>query len=102
MHVVDESLTDHTIEVYAALLQAHLDFGESPSYIQIQHACRISAPTVRKAIRDLKAKGFITAPKFQVRAIKPTDLERTLSNRAPNPWDAVAPPKKYFKAETAR
>lgn len=97
-HLVDPTLTDHTIDVYAAILQAHKDFGESPSYMQIQHACRISAPTVRKAIKDLKSRGLITAPKFQVRAIKPTDLERTVSNREPSPWDAVAPEKKYFKA----
>ena len=98
-HLVDPTLTDHTVEVYAAILQAHRDFGEAPSYMNLQHACRISAPTVRKAIRDLKARGLITAPKFQVRAIKPTDLERTVSNREPSPWDAVAPPKKYFKAD---
>lgn len=97
MHVIDESLSDHTIEVYAAILQAHTDFGESPSYVEIQHACRISAPTVRKAIRDLKAKGLITAPKFQARSIKPTDLSRTLSNREPSPWADLVPAKKYFK-----
>lgn len=96
-HVVDETLSDHTVEVYAAILQAHRDFGESPSYMQIQHACRISAPTVRKAITALKARGLIVAPKFQVRAIKPTDLDRTISNRPPNPWDSIAPPKRYFK-----
>ena len=70
--------------------------------MQIQHACRISAPTVRKAIKDLKSRGLIVAPKFQVRAIKPTDLERTVSNRELSPWDAVAPEKKYFKAEGYR
>lgn len=96
-HVVDPTLTDHTVEVYAAILQANRDFGESPSYMQIQHACRISAPTVRKAIKDLKQRGFIVAPKFQVRAIKPTDLERTISNKPANPWDEIAPPKRYFK-----
>lgn len=95
--VIDEELTDNTIAVYAALLQCHNDFGESPSYQQLQHACQISAPTVRKAITVLKRKGLITAPKFQVRAIKPTDPERTLRNRPPDPWDALRPPKKYFK-----
>ena len=98
IRVIDPTLTDHTVEVYAAILQAHNEFGTAPSYMEIQHACRISAPTVRKAISALKKKGFITAPKFQVRALKPTDPERTLSNHEPKPWEALVKPKRYFKA----
>lgn len=95
--IIDEELTDNTIHVYQAILQAVTDFGESPSYQQIQHACHISAPTVRKAITILKRKGFIVAPKFQVKAIKPTDVSRTLRNRPPDPWEELQPPRKYFK-----
>ena len=95
--IIDPELTDNTIHVYAAILQCTGDFGESPSYQQLQHACQISAPTVRKAITILKRKGLITAPKFQVRAIKPTDPERVLRNRPPDPWDELKPPKKYFR-----
>lgn len=98
--LIDKTLTDNTVIVYAAILQAHRDFGESPSYMQLQHACHISAPTVRKAITELKKRGLVTAPKFQVRSIKPTDPERTLSNHEPKPWEALVKPKRYFKAAT--
>jgi hypothetical protein len=95
--IIDPAFSDHTIEVYAAIRQAHNDFGVSPSYIEIQYACHISAPTVRKAISALKKAGLIIAPKFQVRSIKPTDPERVVLNRKPKPWDELAPEKKYFK-----
>lgn len=96
---IDPSLKDHTIKVYAALLQCWRDHGQSPSYQNLEHACGISAPTVRKAVKALKEKGYVLAPKFQARSIKPTDLDRVLLNKVPNPWDSLAPPKKYFKVK---
>jgi hypothetical protein len=95
-HVVDEDLTDLQLRVYAALQQAWNDFGLCPSQMQLQHACHCSQPVVLKAIRILKAKGYIIAPKFQVKAIRLTDPERTISNAPLKPWDELAPPKKYF------
>lgn len=94
---IDEELTDHAVEVYAAIRQCWQDLGQSPSYQNLEHACRISAPTVRKAITVLKRKGLILAPKFQARALKPTDLDRIVLNKPPSPWDELAPPRKYFK-----
>lgn len=96
--VIDPAFSDYTVKVYAAIKQAHNDFGISPSYIELQHACHISAPTVRKAITALKKAGLIVAPKFQVRSIKPTDPERVVLNREPSPWAELVPEKKYFKA----
>lgn len=97
-NVIDPTLTDHTIEIYAAILQAHNEFGIAPSYMELQHACRVSSPTVRKAIIELKKRGYVSAPKFQVRAIKPTDPDRTLANREPKPWEGMVKPRRYFKA----
>lgn len=95
---VEQDLTDYDVNIYEALRQAWNDFGLCPSYEQLQHACLCSAPTVRKAVTKLRAKGLITARKYQVRSLKPTDLDRRLVNKPPDPWADLAPPKKYFKA----
>lgn len=99
-NTIDESLREPHIVIYAALLEAWRDYGRSPSKIELRDATHYSITTVMKVLKDLKAKGYITAPKFQVRALKPTDLDRTLSNAPIPPWDALTPPKKYFVLTT--
>lgn len=94
---VDPALTNYDVMVYEALLQAWNDIGVCPSYENLQHACMCSAPTVRKAVTRLKAKGYITARKFQVRSLKPTDMDRHITNKPRSPWDDLAPPRKFFK-----
>ena len=101
-HVVDEDLTSYDVKVYAAVLQAWNDFGISPSYIELQQGCFCSSPTIRKAIQKLKKKGYVTAPKYQVRAIRPTDPERTISNKPLAPWASLAPPRRFFKEKQPR
>lgn len=88
-HVVDKTLRDPHIKVYAAIREAWLDYGKSPSKIELRDATRYSITTVLKAVRDLKNKGYITAPKFKVRSLQPTDFDRTLSNTEPDPWDTL-------------
>lgn len=96
--VVEPTFTDYDCAIYEALRQCWNDFGQCPSYELLQHACLCSAPTVRKAVMRLKAKGLITARKYAVKSLKPTDLDRRVVNREPDPWADLAPPKKYFKA----
>lgn len=95
---IDTELTDFDVKVYEALRQAINDFGMSPSNMELQHACLTSSATVYKAIRKLRRKGYIIAPKFHARAMRPTDSELELGNAPKNPWDNLVPPRKYFKA----
>lgn len=98
-HVVDPTLRDAHIAVYQALREAWTLYGFSPSQIELRNATHYSITTVAKVIKDLKKKGYITAPKFQVRQLKPTDLDRTLSIAPLPPWEGLTPPKIYFILE---
>jgi len=98
-HTVDPTLREPHIAVYDALREAWNEYGFSPSKIELRNATHYSITTVNKVVKDLKAKGYITAPKFQVRQMKPTDLDRTLSIAPLPPWEALTPPRKYFVLE---
>lgn len=101
-HVVDPSLRPPHIEVYNALLEAWREYGFSPSKIELRNATHYSITTVNKVVKDLKSKGYIYAPKFQVRALKPTDLDRTISIAPLPPWEDLTPKKVYFVLEKRR
>lgn len=60
--------------------------GEGPSKQELQLACRCSSTTVNQAFAELRRRGLIVAPKFGVRMVRPTDIERTISKAEPDPW----------------
>ena len=64
--------------------------------MELSRACRCSTTGVVDAIKVLRAKGYIHAPRFQIRSLMPTDIERTISREPIDPWAELAPPKKYF------
>lgn len=64
--------------------------GEGPSKQELQLACRCSSTTVNQAFAELRRRGLIVAPKHQVRAVRPTDLERTISKAPLDPWSELA------------
>ncbi len=99
-HVVDPELRPFYIAVYGAILEAWLDHGIAPSQQELCRACQCSGATVINALKELKRKGYIVWPKHQVRSVKPTDLERTISREPPDPWAELVP-KKFFKASHA-
>lgn len=97
-HVVDKTLRDTHVAVYAAILEAWLDYGKSPSKIELRDATRYSITTIQQVVTDLRNMGYIVAPKFQARSLRPTDFQRTLSNTDPDPW-ATLKTVKFWKAD---
>lgn len=95
-HVVDPELRPLQVDVYMAIREAWLDYGMGPTQRELSLAVGCSDTSVVYALRALRRKGYITAPRFQVRASKPTDLERTLAWKD-DPWDDLAPVEKFFK-----
>lgn len=85
-HVVDPTLRPTWVTVYAALREYWLLSGQGPSKDELMRACKISMTTVIQAIRELRARGYVHAPKFTVRGVKPTDMDRTISKYPPDPW----------------
>jgi DNA-binding transcriptional MocR family regulator len=95
-HVVDPTLRNTWVTVYAALREYWLLSGQGPSKDELMRAAKISMTSVIQATRELRARGYITAPKFGVRQMKPTDLDRTISNRPPDPWAELEEPATKF------
>lgn len=85
-HVTDPTLRPTWVTVYAALRECWLVYGQGPSKDELMRACKISMTSVIQAIRELRSRGYVHAPKFAVRGVKPTDLNRTISNRPLDPW----------------
>lgn len=85
-HVIDATLRPIHAKVYMAVREAWLEHGIAPSQMELQLACQCSGTTVHQAIRELRKRGYVVAPKFAVRAIKPTDFERTISVKPLDPW----------------
>lgn len=85
-HVVDPTLRNTWVTVYAALREYWLLAGQGPSKDELMRAAKVSMTTVIQAINELRRKGYVHAPKFQTRAVKPTDLDRTISNKPLDPW----------------
>ena len=92
-HVIDPDLTPGWCRIYEALRQGWRDFGIGASQSELAKATGFSMTTVHDAIKVLRRKGHITAPKHGARSAKPVDLERTISHNAATarmPWDEVA------------
>ena len=87
--VIDPTLTPTTIHVYAALVECWNLYNMSPSQYELQVACRCSNTSIQKSLKVLREKGFITAPKFSVRGIKPTDFDRKVYRDPPDPFEEL-------------
>lgn len=85
-HIVDPDLRASHCTVYECLRQYCLLTGKSPSKQELANSARLSTVTVYQAEKILKAKGYITGVKDESRTMRPTDLERTLSNAPLDPW----------------
>lgn len=85
-HVVDPELRNTWVTVYAALREYWMLSGQGPSKDELMRAAKVSMTTVIQAINELRRKGYVHAPKFAVRSCKPTDMNRTISNRPLDPW----------------
>ena len=102
VHVVDPTLRPLHADIYAAIREAWVDYGRAPSQMEIRDATLCSITTVVQGIKELKRRGYITAPKHMVRSMKPTDLDRTISCEPLPPWAELEPPRKFFRIEKRR
>lgn len=102
--VIDKTLRPFHLSVYEALTEAWRDYGSSPSKDELSRACRCSSTTVHQAIRELRRRGYILAPKHGIRALKPTDIDRVILLEEPDPWADLVPKPKYWSGvkENAR
>jgi DNA-binding transcriptional MocR family regulator len=85
-HVTDPTLRPTWVTVYAALREYWLLTGQGPSKDELMRAAKVSMTTVIQAVNELRRRGYVTAPKHQIRSVRPTDLERIITNRPPDPW----------------
>lgn len=96
-HRVDPQLTGKfVIPVYEAMREAWLNHGYGPSLYELALGCKCSQTSVIKAIKLLRKRGYIHAPKFGQRLAKPVDLDLTLSTTAPDPWAELSEPEKRY------
>jgi DNA-binding transcriptional MocR family regulator len=95
-HLVDPTLRDFHVKVYAAIREVWLTHGISPSQIELRDGVGCSITTVLQAIRELTKRGYITTKKFESRSIQLTDWDRTISNKPLDPWDNLRTTK-FFK-----
>lgn len=95
----DPTLRRHHARVYAAIREALLDYGESPSMSELQHACLISSTTVIQAVRELRKRGYITHQKFKPRSLGLTDIDREIRHEEPDPWN-FDPPERFWQPRT--
>lgn len=89
-HEIHPTLRPLHAEVYEAIREAWYWFGEAPSQYELQRACKCSSTSIQNAFRELRKRGLIVAPKFGTRAVKPTDINRTVSREPPDPWAELA------------
>jgi len=85
-HVIDPTLRPLHAKIYEAIREHWLTSGQGPSKLELMRACGVSMTTVIQATNELRRRGFVLAPKFSVRGIKPTDMERTVSTKPLDPW----------------
>jgi DNA-binding transcriptional MocR family regulator len=100
-HKVDPELTPLYCKVYAAVREAIAEYGESPSQGELRIACNCSMLTVNKALKKLRAKGYIEFEKFGPRTARPINVNLTLSHEPVAAWDLLTPQKKYWQPEAA-
>lgn len=97
---IDPSLRKTHASVYAALRECWLDYGQCPSQVELSHATQLSTTTVIQAIRELRKRGYILAPKFTARGMRPTDVDLEILTAKPDPWSELQPPRRYWKPDT--
>jgi hypothetical protein len=95
--VVDDSLSPLQIRVYAAITSCWSTYGQSPSQYELQVACRCSNTAIQNALKALRDRGHIIAPKFGVRSLKPVDLDRRVLKEEPDPFSDLIENEKYWK-----
>jgi len=95
----DPTLRPHYVRVYAAIREAIMDYGESPSMSELQHACLISSTTVIQAVRELRKRGYIEHQKFKPRSLAVTDIDREIRRDEPDPWN-FDPPERFWQPRT--
>ena len=95
-HVTDPTLRPLHAKIYAALKEYWELTGQGPSKDELMRAVGVSMTTVIQAVRELRSRGYVHAPRFQVRAVKPTDMDRTLSSTPPDPWQELNDDKPNF------
>ena len=99
---IDESLTPLQVKIYGAIREAWVDWGMSPSQVEIRNATLCSITTVMQALKILRAKGYISQVKFQARSLRPTDPDRVIANHPVYPWEELVPAQKFFLPPTER
>lgn len=90
---VDPELRDPAIAIYAALVEYWREYGKAPSKVELRTATGYSLTTITEASDDLRKRGYIVAPKFAARSMRPTDWDRKLANKPPDPWAPLAETK---------
>jgi hypothetical protein len=101
-HVVDPTLRPIWIHVYAALKEYWEITGGAhggPSKDELMRACKCSMTSIMQATRELRNRGYIHAPKHAIRALRPTDMSRTISREPPDPWGDLEEPRQYWKVK---
>ncbi len=95
--VVDETLSPlHTL-IYRALRQAWAIHGTGPSQTELAVAAgRCSLQSIRNATRELRKRGYVIKEKYGVRNLRPTDVNRIIYCRQPDPWVADLAPAEQF------
>lgn len=94
---LDPTIRKFHLAVYEAIRECWIDYGVSPSQVELSHACLCSTTTVIQAIRELKKRGYITAQKSRARSLKPVDIDLRLIREPPDPWGELQPVKRYWK-----
>lgn len=94
--VIDKDIRPYHLAIYEAIREAWIDYGASPSRDELSQAVKCSLATVNQGIAVLRQRGYIEAPKYAVRMLKPTDINRVVLRAPPDPWDDLLPPKKYW------
>lgn len=94
--IIDPTLRPFHAAVYAAIREAWVDYGEAPSQHQLSLAVQCSSTTVHQALAELRRRGYIIQPKHSRKMVKPTDIDREILIKEPDPWDDLNEPKKYW------
>jgi SOS-response transcriptional repressor LexA len=85
--VVDPTLRPAYVWVYRAIHEAITEHGISPTKGEITRAVGCSSTTVINAVRELKARGFITETKYEARSIRLVDPEVMVRREPLPPWE---------------
>lgn len=85
--IVDKTLTPAYIAVYNAIREGIVEHDLCPSQTELRKAIGCSSTTIVNAVRELKARGYITQEKFVTRGISLVDPNIRLSRKEIDPWE---------------